>query len=284
MGRVRHGQQSSAEVTDVLRAGFTIIETMVVIAVTGVLFVAIVGTISSRQSKVQFNQAINQVKGQLEGVINEVASGRFPDQKIYGCNAPTGGPSGNLQIDEGSPRDQGTNKDCIFIGKILQFGTGYGDSPEKYAVYPVAGYRGATRLDNSYAMPLEKLKELITLTNGLSAKWVKYGPGAPHAGTTIGALGIFVHLSGEDMDGDGAAEAVGSQSVEVRPIMFTYMNEDNSINNVKLQARYAPHTPNGVHICFKSGSTNQSGLITLGGSKAGTSAVALEIKQNTDCI
>src|SRR4051812_26414068 len=70
--------------------GFTIVEVMIVLAVTGLLFVSVVLVINGRQEAAQFQTSINETKSQLRQIANEVASGYFPSDDTYQCNTAGG--------------------------------------------------------------------------------------------------------------------------------------------------------------------------------------------------
>src|SRR6185503_7751856 len=86
----------------------------VVLAVTGALFVAIAASLTGRQNSAEFTHAIQSVQSQLQQIIDQVPDGNFPDQQV-GCNA--GGSS--MVFSAGG--NQGTNAQCIFLGKVVQF-------------------------------------------------------------------------------------------------------------------------------------------------------------------
>src|SRR6266511_2117091 len=104
--------------------GFTVVETLIVLAVTGGLFVAIAATLSGRQNRTQFTQAIQEIQSQIQQVVNDVGSGYFPSTNNFSCSATLAGPS----IATGSA-EQGSNAGCVFIGKAIQFGVA-GTDPE----------------------------------------------------------------------------------------------------------------------------------------------------------
>ncbi|MET1032944.1 MAG: type II secretion system protein, partial [Candidatus Saccharimonadales bacterium] len=121
--------------------GFTVIETMIVLAVTGGLFLAIAVTLSGRQQRTQFEQGINDIRAQLQQVINDVGTGFYPSLTNFRCTA---GASGPVMVT--GTTNQGENTGCIFMGKAMQFGVN-GTDPEQFLTYSVAGLQRTTTGD-----------------------------------------------------------------------------------------------------------------------------------------
>ena len=67
--------------------GFTIVETLIVLAVSGLLLISAIVMISGRTNKTQFTTAANDLKQSLEQVINEISSGYFPNANNFQCTA-----------------------------------------------------------------------------------------------------------------------------------------------------------------------------------------------------
>lgn len=55
--------------------GFTIVETMIVLAVSGVLFISMVGVIQGQQNKIQFKNSMTDVVSQVQSIIGQVSTG-----------------------------------------------------------------------------------------------------------------------------------------------------------------------------------------------------------------
>jgi len=120
-----------------VNAGFTIAETMIVLAVTGLLFASTALLVVGRQNKVEFQTAVNDFQQQLQQIINETSSGYFPNGGGFSCNASS---VNHVVTFSSAGSAQGTNSGCIFLGKVIQFGLGT-TSPEnsQIAVFPVVG-------------------------------------------------------------------------------------------------------------------------------------------------
>jgi hypothetical protein len=106
---------------------------MVVLAVTGALFLSAAILIAGKQNQTGFDQAIRQVQSQIQQNMNDVSTGFFPNNGDFTCTAGGAGP-----IFSAGAAGQGTNSGCIFLGKAMQFQVS-GTTPEAFAVYTIAG-------------------------------------------------------------------------------------------------------------------------------------------------
>ena len=278
-------------------SGFTIVETMVVLVVTGALFVAIAATLAGRQNAAQFTHAIQSVQSQLQQTIDQVSAGFYPTQDNFICadNA------GSVQITAGS-NSQGTNQDCVFLGKVIQFGVQNTD-PEQYQVYTIAGLRTATAGATS---PFQSASPTVigvsgsyatysttqALEYGLTTLWIRSNKNSTctAANCSIGAIG-FLMEPGDLVSSSTTGYSSGAQQIDLVPLPGTGLAQSTSqavpyiestLSDTTLTADAPINPSNGVQLCFVSGGTNQSGLITIGGSGRQL-LVTLSIKTNKTC-
>jgi type II secretory pathway pseudopilin PulG len=275
--------------------GFTIIEVLIVLAVTGALFVSAAILIAGRQQQTEFNQGIRQVQAQIQQVINEVAIGHYPNQNNFQCTAGASGPV----ITAGSGTEQGANSGCIFLGKAMQFGI-TNTSPERFVVFSVAGLQ-RTPAGKEVTTLAEALPKAVApnssqnlpdasvtqqLQGGLTTYRMWYNSGG--IDRNIGVV-AFVSSLAKYSSGNIVS---GSQQVNVVPV------DDNQVDSaldrtpidgadaINASLATSPNNPAGgmaVFLCFASGGTNQSGLITIGNTTGRQLSVTLDIKSNKTC-
>ncbi len=280
-------------------AGFTVFETMIVLAVTGALFVIIAATLSGRQNAAEFTHAIQSIQSQIQQVIDQSAEGFFPDQNVS-CSAG----AGTLLFAAGGA--QGANEPCVFLGKVIQFGV-HGTNPEQYQIYTIGGLRAATAGAGS---PFQNANPTVVavggnyagyssarpLEYGLTVAWVRsdLNSGCTVASCSIGAVGFLM----EPGDfGSSSGYNSGAQQVDLVPIRTTNINQTlqqvvtgiesssagaGGLRDPNLGASAPINPSSGVQICFVSAGTNQSGLITIG-SAGRQLLVQLQIKSNKTC-
>jgi Tfp pilus assembly protein FimT len=276
-------------------AGFTIVETLIVMAVTGIMFLAAVLLISGRTGKTQFITASNDLQEQLQQTINETTTGYFPNSGTFKCASGGAGMQPVLSV---ATQSQGTNGDCIFLGKAVQFGTT--GSPDNYLVYSIAGNRQQSSVEvtslpqaNPIAIaPTPTFNGDITikqpLENGLTAATMKYAAAAgatPTSSTTgFAVLTTFATTTASGSDCSGVCS--GSQGLTLYAIGTgsTAINSQSSTGFTSLlnAAGAANYTQTDqIAICFNSGTTNQSAVYTIGGT-GNAQSVSMQV-QNGSC-
>jgi prepilin-type N-terminal cleavage/methylation domain-containing protein len=280
-----------------VQAGFTIVETMIVLAVTAVLFALIAGTLGQRQDEAEFRHAIQDVQTQIQQVINQVSVGFYPNDTTFSCTS-----SGNtIDVRSGSS-PQGTNKGCVFLGKVIQFGIG--SNPEQYQVYTVAAVNPpitntpsspqafssidptiATNSQVPIALTTGNLEYNLTTENPSHSNAMTYS----QSGLTypIGAIGFFIELGSLNSLNTNTYES-GSQPVDLVAIKGTQLHPTQVIRDIDSGLQMSNNSgivvspSGGVSICFVSGSTNQSGLLSIGTSGRQL-LVKLDILGDTTC-
>ncbi|HSX43100.1 MAG TPA: type II secretion system protein [Candidatus Saccharimonadales bacterium] len=263
--------------------GFTIVETLIVLAVTGLLFISAVILISGRANKTQFTTSANDLKQQFEQIINEASSGYFPDSGSFTC---TSTPPIMPKLKDGAQK-QGTNGGCVFLGKAVQLGVP--TFPDKILVFAIAGNRLNSTGDEAStlheAMPeaiapgngfnntsLTGITQDLQLESGLAPAWAKAD------GTPVAGFAMLSTLASYSTSCNGICS--GAQTLQLYGVKGTAVNATDHLQFAdKLDAdpNYVPAKQ--ITACFNSGTTsNQSALYTIGGSSGSAQGVAVDIQ------
>jgi type II secretory pathway pseudopilin PulG len=103
------------------QGGFTIVEALIYLAISGALFtIAFFGT-RGTQDNVAFRASINAAELKIREVFNNVDNGYFGNDGNLTCAAVA--PNYKVTISN-APSLAGTNGDCVFLGKQLAFNVG----------------------------------------------------------------------------------------------------------------------------------------------------------------
>ncbi len=152
--------------------GYTILETMIFLAVTSALFVMVVITFQGRQASTEFSVATREMESRIKDIINDVDTGYYGGVESIQCDVIES--QGRLDIKTVSG-DRGSSGDCIFLGKAIQFGVT--DSTKAYNVFSIAGAREVWRanpprlVDNydlSHATPIDSATQRMQYPTGLT--------------------------------------------------------------------------------------------------------------------
>ncbi len=114
--------------------GYTIVELMIVLAVSGAMFAIAANFIGGKQERTSFQQGSNELVSRVQGAIEEVTDGQFTDIRMS-CDTGTG--VLNISASADPNHGQGQNPNCVFLGKLFHF-TEDGDTT-KYEMFSLAG-------------------------------------------------------------------------------------------------------------------------------------------------
>lgn len=99
--------------------GFTIVETLIALSVSGVLFISVAALISGQVSRNQAKQAADTIEIFTRDVLNDVSTGYYPETgDNFGCT-DTGASAPN--VSSGGSTTRGANATCVFAGKKITF-------------------------------------------------------------------------------------------------------------------------------------------------------------------
>lgn len=90
--------------------GFTIVETLIVLAVTGVMFIVTLSLVRGQIDRYQYQSSMRQVQVLIQREINDVQSGYFPEATKKDCTGAV-------------VATPGTNSTCVIVGKRITFVT-----------------------------------------------------------------------------------------------------------------------------------------------------------------
>ena len=274
--------------------GYTIVETLIFLAVSAAMFVAAMALLSGQQNKAQFVNAVRDFEANITATANDIATGYYQNPGGFSC-ALNG--SGVPQFHSLTPTGQGTNKDCILVGTVLNFSPG----SASYDQYAMAGARtytdsstGITTDSKGFAQALPQaafadqdnggteIPGVVTAKNLLfkaTVECVSIGSTCNPA-AKFTAVGFFAKLTGSDSSAQG-------NGIQTDVIAFPSVLQSDTtrsavvpkISYPGVPAAYSPANinPAGITICLRSGSTDQHALIHLGNSSGNNLVVRTEI-------
>lgn len=259
------------------QTGYTIVELMIVLAVTGLTAVSAFALVQGQQSGHEFSQAVRDLETKIADVANDTATGFFPN---VGTNQKcTASDSSNLGFSAIETEEQGSSAECVFAGKVIEFNPDSGDGYMQ--VISVAARRqtrdgkDVTSFSQLRAGDLGAVPGLdvdVSLLHGLRVKSVRY------QGTTA-------HDSVGFMSGFSQSDAVnrnptGAPVTDLYWITNTGGCGGGANAAIRNPACYvAPASgasADGIEICLEHGVGGRTALIVLG-REGRTSTVTSEI-------
>lgn len=113
--------------------GYTIVEVLIVLAISGMMFVVATVFIAGKQANTQFTTGTHQFAAEMQSIAEQVTDGQYSDIPFTCTPGAT-----KLSFIVQATDNQGQNSNCEFIGKIVHFdGVGSGG----YQILPIAGSR-----------------------------------------------------------------------------------------------------------------------------------------------
>lgn len=265
--------------------GYTIIEVMIFLVVTGLLLVSALYVFSGRQGRTQFTQGTQELNSKIRDLINEVASGYYQSNADFRCVGSASGPS----FPSGQQTNLGENTDCIFMGKIVQIGnlqSGCDASSQdtsncnSYTVFAIVGLRQKTTVNGKQEVTsITEAKPVTPHTSPnlsdtrempwqihATSMWAVYGDTV----SPIGAFGFVTTFPGYGGNNDDLVS--GSQSFDLITVSNTGLGQGNDMvaSRVADPATFndSLRSPSQVIICLESGTTSPArpAAITIGGN------------------
>ena len=261
--------------------GYTIVEVMIVLAVSGIMFLIAAVFISGKQERTTFTAWTNEFSSQLQTIISQVAEGQYSDVSFSCSDTGSGlsiGPAAIGVAANGSNGSQGTNSSCVFLGKFLTFTLN--SSPTTYKVYAMAGSRSGTgagsTINTAYATPVVATggtpdltaQNIVPQSLKITDITVTTPAGATHA--VQQGFGFIQCL------GDAPGGCSGSQ--EISMVYAPSLTATSSLPNALVQSGLTSPLAyaSSAQICISD--STRTALITLGDSNGGSSQLSANIE------
>jgi len=276
-------------------AGYTIVEVMIFLTVSGVLLLSALALLNGRVGHTQFSQTVQQLDSRIKSAANEASTGTYPSTS-FSCDVTTGAPRTNELV----AGEQGTRSGCIFVGKVITPASTC-TSPltntncTAIDVYSLVGRR--TDADNhavttltgvSGAKPRVILSPDVTQTISLGSGARITGIFQPVGAFPVSASGIGFFQSFNTASA-GTPLNSGAQNLETWVVRNTAIPapysplskvdlgktiEDEKMNRLPVTSR--------LYICLKSGTSNQNASISVNSINGG---IVTEVQIGTNqCV
>lgn len=243
-------------------SGFTIVETLIVLAVTSALLVSAMLAMSGRQARTEFQVGRESAVRELQSTISQIESGRYQTKNNFTCRTDALDRVIFTSVAPGSGT-QGANEDCTFLGLGLVFGQAAGT----YDSYVIAGTRTVSGLTAKTITESKPTTDVLTrFTNSMPRGFEYVGSRYVMANgtdtvvtgaTTPVVVRLMVDLEGAEMLNGNIA---GSPKVSV--------HATEPWNSASVVSTINGATPEdirrGIKLCLGSTGTDQSIILSLG--------------------
>lgn len=191
--------------------GYTIVEVMIVLAVSGLMFLMAVIFINGKQQTAAFKQSTNEMTSRIQKIANDVMDGQYSDVPLE-CSLS----ASQVSATYNSGNSQGTNSDCVFLGKITHFYKASSGQPvQKFEVLSMADKRSVnnTTLPRDTIGWIEDLTDKQSISQGLEVKSMDVVDGTNVSHLDVYNIGFM--QSGGDLDTGSTGYKSGAQTINL---------------------------------------------------------------------
>jgi hypothetical protein len=256
--------------------GYTIVETLIFLAITSALFAMVAVMIGGQQARNEFITSVREVESRLQDIANDVSTGYYTNSNDFTCMAAAGGPPVVLPA---ASSNQGANKGCAFIGRVVQFSpTSIPNPRQQYSIFTIVGRQFAPGFTSPQepANFVEALPIAVVTSNSIEQERINSGVTAEYvlactnadctAYTQVGSVGFFSAFSG-----GGAGARSGAGTVNLVAIQNTSIDQTNAaaVSSINQSSNYPGANINpigGIEVCLRSNGTRQYARLRIGGN------------------
>lgn len=265
------------------KKGFTIVEVLIVLAVTGSLSVLAFFFMNGRSQRLAFENDITDLRTKLDDVTNNVSSGYYARTNNFTCTATSGSPI----ISRVTSSNLGTNSDCQFLGRAVHVNTTWSN----YYIHSIIGLtkvNGSGRIVSSLPETKARLLSLSQINNtGVEAAELRNLNNSKLIKTryikddgSVGSddRGFLAFISSLPSFGASGNINPGAQSVELYTVNYSINN--SVINLRQSKDEVVDAFANGrvdsfikirtFQYCFDSLGSAQRGIVSIGQEASGT--------------
>lgn len=269
------------------RGGYTIIETLIVLAASGALVVAVIVLISGQQGKTQFTQAVRDADSRFKDITNDYATGYLPRPNNNISCDPTGG--GRPTITSATTL-QGRNIGCVYVGRLIRLTP---NSPD-YKVHGIVGRQYVGDVFSAQTSDLASAKPVLlfppsspdfSVSDQFNAD-IRFQSAVyldssnnPQAAGPFGVVTNFGTTSGGSL-------ATDKQTPQLIILTASYASDTDLANKFGAGAGitssdYVVNRP--LALCFESSSSQQHAIITFGSTSGGSISTTTTISGGGTC-
>lgn len=254
--------------------GFTIVETMIVLAVSGGLLASVMVTISGQQQKTQFTTGVRDFETKIQDIVNDVQTGFYPNNGTTRCTNDPASDSAPV-IDDIVGVPQGKNENCIFLGKGIHFHSIDGSGLVNYRTITIAGKRQSNSKDITNiteAKPIAFNKngngvDSGELLNGVELTEIKIFKDSEYTNppeTSVG-LGIMTSIKTGTSSSGLVSGASGRPNLAFINDVSAGQDETQFASKIPaINENDLVKIDGGVVFCLRDGSSGRAAAVTLG--------------------
>jgi prepilin-type N-terminal cleavage/methylation domain-containing protein len=164
--------------------GYTIIEVIIVLAVSGVILISAMALLHGQQGKTEFTQGMRDIDSKIQVIAKNVTSGISPSSQACSIGA-----DGRPTLSSSTAQASGTNSDCILLGSAIEVTPG----KDNLNIYLVLGKSASSSFLDASPTPIMDTQENYPIIGGNTIKWSKtYDFSTPVKNQDSNLVGIYL--------------------------------------------------------------------------------------------
>ena len=251
--------------------GFTIVEVMIFLAISGFTFIVAAQFIAGKESQTALTLGMTDVQNEVDTLINNVSSGNYPQPLNANLSCSFINNQLNIIANNNSSSPQ---TPCVFAGTLVQLNL----QSTSYELQTVAGcmyysqvyrqcgdgtgsYIVPVSLDEEYPQSIGYLSVNKVWKDGLMLSKACYQEGLTSGPCTpIREIGFFSGLPNQSSNSNVLQNGAAPVSVYYSVSSSAHINIANSFKQMQ----------GLIYLCFR-GTNNQLGALQIGNSNGGVS-------------
>ena len=259
-----------------LPGGYTVVEVMLFLVISGIIFAGAAFVFNGQQSKTAFEQGMRDLASQMQKYVDDVSTSLFLGGDKYSCAVSSS--TGRAVLSAGGS-SLGSNQDCIFLGRAVQVVP----TQQMIYIYSVLGNKstsdGEAVTTFANAMPEPAFSNGADLTDTYFTAWGKVA--SSKITDTSGAVSDsdLVGFYNSLQDGFQNSGVTGAQAVFAKGYSFQ-STDTNSARSPAIKSCIEEQNANGVtcantpvikswDVCFSSTRSDQTAILAMDSTPAG---------------
>lgn len=287
-------------------AGYTILETMIFLAVSAAMFVSAMAFINGRQGRTEFSTAVRDFESSINDLANDVSNGYYANATAAGRPFYCSISGSAIAIKDDKTTDQqGSSQGCIFIGKAIQFrSSSTGDS--QYVIMTLVGKQykqGLVSYGDSASYADSGVKAVVNtgangdttpnaqatirIGGGVTVGCVLYTDGsvpgtysceAPNTMTVVDTVAFMTTFQAANMTDDEIKAGNTSVNLVVptqglnppttQRTVQVAASDVNTYTDADGVSNIVKNPKGGVLVCLQSNGTDQHAWVSIGGESS----------------
>jgi prepilin-type N-terminal cleavage/methylation domain-containing protein len=255
----------------IIQSGYTIVEVLIVLAVTGIIFIASNSLFGGQKSEAAFNQAVNDVVSEIATQGKAVGSNQFYAAQGYSC---TGAPTTARATLTAAAGSSGVNTECLSLGKVFEALS----TTTNIYIYDVLGnrqYYASGTLIGPASSLTESSPTIASIAGKELALQYQLGGGMKIVSskvTTASASGVAAGLVGYYLDFTGSsANSQSSANLTAKAYNLVTTTHDSAVAKSCVEGNGCT-SPTDISLwtlCLVSSGGNKNAMINTSNSSAG---------------